>query len=281
MGTKRKTTTLRGGDIVDVEEFHDGNYGAPGKTRLKRRKPTKEEMQKVNAMNRARRCRLKLLTYFTPGDLFATLTYDPKKRPDNMKTALADFQKAMRCIRKEYKKRGMELFWIRNIERGTKGAWHIHLVLNEIGGTAAILKEAWDKGGIYVSEIGLNDKIYDEDFTKLADYITKDEHTTYQKADGTPGKPRIKESSYNSSRNMPLPEPQVDRLVRWKREVKPQKGYYILSIHEGVNPVTGYAYRRYTMARLKPEAKSPPSRGNTKLSGFFEGSRKCLKSTFI
>jgi hypothetical protein len=32
------------------------------------------------------------------------------------------------------------------------------------------------------------------------------------------------------------------------------KGYYILRIHEGINPVTGYKYRRYTMARLTPES---------------------------
>ena len=50
---------------------------------------------------------------------------------------------------------------------------------------------------------------------------------------------------------MPLPEPKVDKLVRWKSEPKPKKGYYISQIHEGINPVTGYKYRRYTMIRLK------------------------------
>lgn len=55
-----------------------------------------------------------------------------------MNEALKDFQKAIRKVRKEYQKRGYEVFWIRNIERGTKGAWHIHIVLNEIGDTASI-----------------------------------------------------------------------------------------------------------------------------------------------
>ena len=167
-----------------------------------------------------------------------------------MAGALKDFQKAMRSVRKEYKKRGKELFWIRNIERGTKGAWHIHLIVNEIGETASILQRAWTKGGTWSIEIR-NSKYYDEDFSKISSYMTKDEHTTDKKSDGNQAKPRISESNYNSSRNMPLPEPKVDKLVRWKSEPKPKKGYYISQIHEGINPVTGYKYRRYTMIRLK------------------------------
>ena len=142
------------------------------------------------------------------------------------------------------------MFRSRNIERGTKGAWHIHLVINEIGDTASIITKAWTKGGTWSIEIK-NSKYHDEDFTKLANYMTKDEHTTEEKKDGKPGKPRLSEANYNTSRNMPLPEPKVDKLRRWKEEPKPKKGYYIAKIHEGINPVTGYKYRRYTMIRLK------------------------------
>ena len=167
-----------------------------------------------------------------------------------MQAALEDCQKAIRNVREECRKRIYEHIWIRNIERGTKGAWHIHLIINEIGDTASILKKAWGHGGTYATEIRLSDKIYDEDFTKLADYITKDEHTECLKADGTPAKPRIREANYNISRNMPLPEPKVDKLLRWKPEPKPKKGYYIVKVVEGINPVTGFKYRRYTMIRL-------------------------------
>ena len=253
MATKRKTYSLRHGDVIDVEEHHDGNYGAPGKKRMKKAKPTKEQMQWVNAMNKMKRARLRLHEYFRPGDCFATWTYEVRKRPPDMKSALKHFQIAMRHVRKEYKKRGRELFWIRNIERGTKGAWHIHLVINEIGGTAGILEKAWEHGVTYCSAIRKNDKVYDEDFTKLASYITKDENTRYKKADGEYGKSRIKEASYSTSRNMPLPEPKEKKLVRWKEEPKPKKGYCIIRIHEGINPM-GFRYRRYTMVRLESEA---------------------------
>lgn len=247
---KRKRYRFRQGDVIDVEEFHDGRYGGPGAGRAKRAKPTEEQMRVVNAQNKAKRCRQRMLEYFREGDIFATWTYEVRNRPPDMQAALKDFQKAMRYVRREFKKRGYEVFWIRNIERGTKGAWHIHLVINEIGDTASIITKAWTKGGTWSIEIK-NSKYYDEDFTKLANYMTKDEHTTEEKKDGKPGKPRLSEANYNTSRNMPLPEPKVDKLQRWKEEPKSKKGYYIAKIHEGINPVTGYKYRRYTMIRLK------------------------------
>lgn len=57
MGMKRKTWNLHGKDVLYVEENHDGRYGAPGQKRTKRKKPTKEDMQKVNAWNKKKRHR--------------------------------------------------------------------------------------------------------------------------------------------------------------------------------------------------------------------------------
>lgn len=249
MAIKRKEYRFRKGDILDIEEYHDGKYGDPGGKRLKRRKATPEDMLRVNKWNKEKRCRQRLLCYFSPGDLLLTWTYRVEARPPDMESALKDFQAALRKVRREYKKRGKSLFWIRNIERGTKGAWHIHLIVNEIGDSASIVEKAWTKGGTWLTEIKKS-KFYDEDFTSLASYITKDEHSVETKADGTQGKPRLREASYNTSKNMPLPEPNVDKLVRWKKEVKPKKGYYIARIWEGINPKTGYKYRRVTQIRL-------------------------------
>lgn len=44
MGTKREEYRLRGGDILEIREFHDGRYGAPGQRREKKKKPTEEQM---------------------------------------------------------------------------------------------------------------------------------------------------------------------------------------------------------------------------------------------
>lgn len=249
MGTKRKTYRLCRGDVIDVEEFHDGRYGAPGEKRQKRKKPTREDMQKVNQMNKERLARQKLLQYFQPGDYFATLTYRVESRTKDMKEAVKHFGDMMKKVRPEYRKRGSPLYWIRNIEKGTRGAWHIHLVITALPETAGILEKAWPHGGVYIEQIKKS-KYYDEDFSRMAAYMTKSEHTREKKADGSEAKPRIRESSYSTSRNMPLPEPHVEKLVRWQQEPKPKKGYYIARSHEGINPATGYKYRRYTMIRL-------------------------------
>lgn len=249
MATTRKTVTLKNGEILDIAEYHDGRYGARGTPRQKKRKPTKEEMRKVNAANKARLCQYRLLQYFTENDYFITLTYKVPARPPDMKTAKKHWEKLRRRITREYRKRGAPLFWIRNIERGTKGAWHTHLAITRIPDTAEILEEAWEYGGIYITRIKKS-KYYSEDMAELAAYLTKSEDTQEEKKDGTPSAPRIKEASYSTSRNMPLPEPKKKKLNRWPREVKPKKGYYIARIHEGINPKTGFKYRRYTMIRL-------------------------------
>ena len=105
MATKRKEYRLRGGDIIDREEFPDIRHGAPGGKRLEKKKPTKEDMQKVNAANKERKARQRLLEYFNPGDVWATWTYLVEERPASMAAAVDDFGRAMRIVRREYKKR--------------------------------------------------------------------------------------------------------------------------------------------------------------------------------
>lgn len=61
---KRKRYRFRQGDAIDVEEFHDGRYGGPGTGRAKRAKPTEEQMRAVNAQNKAKRCRQRMLEYW-------------------------------------------------------------------------------------------------------------------------------------------------------------------------------------------------------------------------
>lgn len=234
---KKKTIKTKSG--MDVTEYHNGRYGAPGMERQKKRKATPEQMEKVNQYNKEKKARLKLMEHFGPNDYFVTLTYKKDERPPDMKAAKKDFSEAMTIIRKEYRKRGYELKWIRNIEVGTKGAWHIHLVINRIPDTDIILKKAWTHGKV-VSQL-----MYEQGgFRKLAAYITKSEKTD----------PRLKESNYSSSKNLPLPDPEVKIYRRWDtwKSIKVPKGYYIdkESFREGINPITGYPYRTYTLLKL-------------------------------
>lgn len=232
--------TMRFRNAIEVCEYHSAKYGAPGMKRSKRKKPTPEMIDKRNQYNKERTARWKLRTYFDVNDYFSDLTYKVEERPPDMETAKKQFQKFIRQVRAEYKKRGQELRWIRNIEVGTKNGWHIHLVINRIPDTDIILKSAWPYGAVH-NQL-LNEK---GEFRELAAYITKTPKTDS----------RLRETNYSTSRNMPLQEPDKKEYRRWKtwNKIRVPDGYYLdqESFHEGVNPFTGYKYRVYTLLRYR------------------------------
>lgn len=228
-------------DSIEVYEYLDGRYGAPGEKRGDRKKATPDEIRKRNQWTKERRARHKLKTWFHKNDYLVLLTYRVSERPKGMKEAKKDFQKAIRQTRREYKKKGYELRWQRNIEVGERGAWHVHLVVNRIPDADLILKEAWEHGKVtfqHLYEAG--------GFHDLAGYITKTPETANRYNE------KLRETSYSASRNLPLKEPEKERIAYWRKEPKPNKGYYIdkETYYEGINPVTGYKYRNYTMIRI-------------------------------
>ena len=230
-------------NAIEVEEYHSARYGAPGQSRQKRRKATPEQIEKINRRNKEKRCRHRLRSYFDVNDLFVTVTYEKDKRPSDMGEAKEHFREFIRILRREYARRGETLRWIRNIEVGSRGAWHIHMVVNRIQDADLIIRKAWDKGrAVY-------QLLYERgEFRSLAAYLTKDPKTDI----------RLREASYSTSRNMPLKEPEIreyHRMKTWKEEPKVPDGYYLdrETLHEGVNPVTGYRYRTYTLLRYRRE----------------------------
>lgn len=234
----RKRKVIRFPNAIEIEEYHNGRYGAPGEKRIKKKKATPEQIEKRNQYNKEKIARWKLRNNYKRNDYFSDFTFAKDKRPECMEEAKEIASKLFRRVRSEYRKRGYELKWMRNIECGTKNGWHIHVVINRIPDTDIILSTIWDKGKVY------NVLLYEKgEFAELAAYITKTPKTD----------PRLKESNYSTSRNLPVPEPEEEILwgKKWK-EPMAWKGYYIDkdSLHEGINPVTGYRYRTYTMIRI-------------------------------
>ena len=123
-------------------------------------------------MNKAETARHRLLEYFGKGDYFLTLTYRVEARPPDMAKAKKDFTNLISKLRTRYKKEQIELRWIRNIEKGTKGAWHVHMVITGCRDTIRWVEECWPHGGIYAEQLEKS-KYYEEDFSQLASYITK------------------------------------------------------------------------------------------------------------
>ncbi len=227
-------------NAVEVEEYHSARFGAPGQERAEKAKPTPEQMEKVNQWKREKTCRHKLRTYFHEHDYFATLTYEKDKRPETMEQACRHFRAFISRVKRRFKKVGQELRWIRNIEVGTKNGWHIHMAINRIPGIDLILTECWQYG--YV-DIKLLRRF--REFAKVAAYLTKTPKTDN----------RLREANYSSSRNMPVPEPKKKTYRHWRtwKEPRVKEGWYLdkESLVEGINPVTGYPFRHYTLLRMR------------------------------
>lgn len=227
-------------NAVDYEEYHDGRYGAPGERRKPRQKATPEQVEKVNQYTRERKARWMIRLYFDIDDYFLTLTYAKDKRPDDMDQAKSDFEKFCRKVRYQYRKRGQPFYWMRNIEVGKRGAWHVHLIVNRITDTDLIINKAWPHGRVQYKMM-----YKDGEFRALAKYITKTPKTDK----------RLNESDWSHSRNMPLPEPEKKIYKKWKTwgKIRIPKGWQLdpETLVEGENPVTGYRYRRYTLIRIQ------------------------------
>ena len=240
----------RDGDIIEVQEYHDGNHGAPGQPRQKKREITPEDIERINQWNRERLCWRKLVNHFGKDDYFVTLTYRPEERPPEMEAAKRDWKQFCTKLRRRYKKAGMEMLWIRNIEVGTKNGWHIHCVLKRIPDLDIFLSECWEKGRVVIKLIYQQGNMKD-----LAAYLTKTPKT----------EKRIRESHYWTSRNLPIPEPEKKLIRGWKLEDKPRvpRGYYLEkeSLREGINPF-GFRYRTYILVRIKdPRRRKPGGQG--------------------
>ena len=55
MAYKKKTWEFR--RAIEVMEYHTARYGAPGQKREKKKKPTKEDMEKVNQYTKERKAK--------------------------------------------------------------------------------------------------------------------------------------------------------------------------------------------------------------------------------
>ena len=182
--------------------------------------------------------------HFRENDYYVTLTYARDARPPDMEAAKRDFVKMARRLRREYASAGKSLKWIRNIEVGTKGAWHVHLVINRFPDLDSILQDVWPHGRVHYQLLHERGG-----FRELATYMTKTPKTD----------PRLKEASYSTSRNMPIPDPEIQIIGSrtWKKKPIIPQGWYLdqESFWEGINPVTGYPYRTYTLLRIREDGR--------------------------
>ena len=231
-------TRYRFRDSIEIERRHSGRYGAPGQRRLKRKKPTPEEIKKQNQRHREKNMRRIIKANFVENDYWTTLTYRNGQRPDQTE-AKKHTAKFLRKLRAAYRARGIELKYIIKTEVSSRGFVHHHILCNRGPDADLIIRKLWKYGTV---DIKLT--YADGDYRALAEYIVKQDE---EKTKGS--------SRYSRSRNLTVPQPEKRIMKRkdWDKDPRPHKGYYIDkdSIVEGINPITGYRYQYFTMIRIK------------------------------
>lgn len=235
---------------IEYEIKWEGNYGAKGEKRAKKKKPTPAQIKRQNQWNREKYMRRKIKANFAPPDLWCTLQYKRGVRK-SLEEVLADIDKLKDGMRYRYKKLGIPFKWVLRVEVGKRGGIHAHILVNRIADTDIYLKMYWPHG-----EINFKSIYREGGYKKLAEYIVKepeDEEYVKQLSLFSEEEQKVLRR-YSCSRNLIIPEPEhhpyKNRTLRpiMENGIKPTKGYYIVqdSIHFGTNPFTGMSYLHYT-----------------------------------
>lgn len=236
------------GETLEIEEKHTGRYGARGQKREKKKEPTPEDIARQNQWKRVRDLRRLTKWNFNTGDCWITLTYQKDLRP-SWEEMMKHMEKFIRQLRTDYKKYGWTLKYIWRPQIGKRGAIHIHILISAYSNTETrtekLVREFWPHGNPNMKVV------YDLKTGDLAEYIA----TPLQEWEPEEAK------NFHPSRNLIRKEPEKETVRRRSlidkqgriREPKPPKGYYIdeNSIEKGINPVTGYAYRRYILVKMQ------------------------------
>lgn len=228
---------------IEVCEFNSAKVPGVNRVRRPKEKPTCERIKKNNQRRKQREAGRMVEQYFNEDDLVLTLTFKKELRPEDMKAAKQMFKDFANYLRKEYRKRYYELFWMRNIEVGPRNGWHIHVIVNRIEGAEFIAKDYWRQfGGVFVEY--LQDKR--DQGKDIGEYIAKSPITCE----------RISDASWSHSRNIKKVEGEDTIISGHAMTDKPRvpKGWYLdkESCYEGTN-ADGYPYRTYTIRRLKKQ----------------------------
>lgn len=232
--------TYTNGDICEIEKYYSSRFGKKGIKRGDRKKPTSEEMEKINARNAAKQLRRLIETNFTPGDYHLVLTYRKGDRPSPMeaKELLVAF---LRKLRQAYRKSGYDLKYISVTEMEARSIHH-HLIINACDPT--LIQQLWRWGRPHMTMLD------DEGgYKALAEYLIKETSRTFGTKNSVQGK------RYNCSRNLKQPsvKKEIVRADSWREHPTAPKGWIVDvdSVITGSHAVTGYAYQAYRLLRVR------------------------------
>jgi hypothetical protein len=246
MGYQRKE--IRAGKIIIVRKSHTAKYPPPpGRPRGKKENESPKAVKRNNARNAKNHLIGLVNENFTIGDLWIDLHYGKEERPTTQEEAEKHLTKFIRILREEWRKAGGELKYIAVTEKGKRGNFHHHILLNAGFVSAERVLMLWGM------RYGNSKLVYSDDLTELAEYIFKQ------------GKPEIREEndregkrSWRASKNLRKPEIKKETIPAgtWKNTPTPPRGYTVVedSIATGFDAM-GYPWMEYRLCRIPEPAK--------------------------
>jgi len=238
------------GKTIEVSKYYSIRYHAPAAKRSENVSESTEKQKELNNKRAEKELRLLMNTNFQDGDLLVRLDFykNPPKDSIEMQEMTA---KAIRKMRREFKKAGLEMKYIYVKEVGPRGSRHIHMMLSKCD--TDLLTKCWPYGGVHIDPLNT-----DGQYRKVAAYFIKYEERT----EATEGE-RIGKRWYGS-RN--LEKPKIKKKVitagRFRRVPMPLEGYYLDKETEvyGISEETGFEFYRYTLIRLPGKGGSGGSK---------------------
>lgn len=236
-------TVIVAGKTIEVYKGYTRKLG-DHRPRSGRKKPTAEEMEKVNQKNAEARLRRLINANFGYGDFHLVLTYRPELRPEPA-SAKNNIIKFIRKLRAEYKKLGEDLKYIHVTEYKTT-AIHHHLIINDVDNKniSKLVRKLWEYGNPKFTSLDGTGQ-----YKRLAEYLIKETSKTFKSHEGG------HMQRYSCSRNLKKPVSKttvIKNAKRWSQTPKAKKGYYIdkETVENGISLWTGRPFQRYTMIKL-------------------------------
>lgn len=230
------------GNTIEISKYYSVRYHSPTTSREERTKKTSEAQKKVNQRKAAKELRRLMNANFKDGDLLVRLDFNkhPEIDPEEMQKLTS---KAIRKLRAEYSKAGIEFKYIYVKEIGPRGGRHIHMMMTHCN--SEIIRKCWGYGGIHIDPLISNGQ-----YAKIADYFIKYADKTEKTAGEIVGK------RWYASRN--LTKPKITKKIisakQFKKDAIEKKGYYLDkdSIREGISDITGFEFFSYTLIKNIP-----------------------------
>lgn len=243
----------RYGNRIEIRKYHTCKFQGKGEKRLKRNKPTPEQVKKNNEKQAERKLFRLMANNFTADDWHVVLNYANETRPD-AQGAKRIIQRFLRKMRAWYKKNGYEFKWIMTTEWANAKNIHHHIVMNGVEGLSRAIQRIWREvggGGCHFTPL-----YEDQDFEGLAEYFVKETKKTFAE-DDNPFKQRAQHS-----RNLKKPEERkrVLKSCEWAKDPsvskKLQEEGYVLDKDSVTNGFDffGFEFQEYILIRYQ-EAK--------------------------